>query len=41
MSSVHWYREQYGRAWLQDLWTRYPVRDYGRNWDDLPPPARR
>jgi putative transposase len=33
-SSVHWYLEHYGREWLRDLWTRYPVRDYGRGWDD-------
>jgi putative transposase len=34
-SSVHWYRESKGRAWLRDLWRRYPVRDYGKSWDDL------
>jgi putative transposase len=34
-SSVHWYLAHYGREWLRDLWTRYPVRDYGRGWDDL------
>jgi putative transposase len=33
-SSVHWYREEHGSDWLQDLWRRYPVRDYGRGWDD-------
>lgn len=34
-SSVHWYLEQFGREWLRDLWTRYPIRDYGRGWDDM------
>ena len=34
-SSVHWNRENRGRAWLRDLWCRYPVRDYGKAWDDL------
>ncbi|NLF11028.1 MAG: transposase [Anaerolineaceae bacterium] len=34
-SSVHWYLEQEGREWLRDLWTRYPVRDFGRGWDDF------
>ena len=24
-----------GRQWLRDLWTHYPVRDYGREWDDF------
>jgi putative transposase len=33
-SSVHWYLEHRGREWLRDLWVRYPVRDYGRGWDD-------
>jgi len=33
-SSIHWYLEHEGEAWLQDLWERYPVRDYGRGWDD-------
>ncbi|MEJ2733933.1 MAG: transposase [Anaerolineae bacterium] len=34
-SSVHWYRETKGRAWLRDLWRRYPLRDYGKSWDDM------
>jgi putative transposase len=34
-SSVHWYLEEKGRAWLRDLWRRYPLRDYGKSWDDL------
>jgi putative transposase len=34
-SSVHWYLEHYGREWLRDLWERYPVRDYGKGWDDI------
>ena len=33
-SSVHWYREEHGSAWLQELWRSHPVRDYGRGWDD-------
>jgi putative transposase len=34
-SSVHWYLEHHGRDWLRDLWRTYPVRDYGKGWDDL------
>lgn len=34
-SSVHWYREHYGRDWLRDLWVKYPVKGYGKNWDDI------
>jgi len=34
-SSVSWYLEHEGREWLQDLWTAYPVREYGRGWDDF------
>ncbi len=33
-SSVNWYLETQGREWLQDTWRRYPVRAYGKNWDD-------
>ncbi|MGQ9681052.1 MAG: hypothetical protein ACUVX9_00790 [Anaerolineae bacterium] len=33
-SSVHWYLEHKGREWLRDLWMRYPVRNYGKGWDD-------
>ncbi|NES99434.1 MAG: transposase [Sphaerospermopsis sp. SIO1G1] len=33
-SSVHWYLETYGRQWLRDSWVEYPVKDYGKNWDD-------
>jgi putative transposase len=33
-SSVAWYRDHFGIEWLRDLWTRYPVRDYGRGWDE-------
>ena len=32
-SSVHWYLQHFGREWLRDLWTRHPVRNYGRGWD--------
>lgn len=34
-SSVHWYLENYGRDWLRSCWVEYPVRDYGKRWDDL------
>jgi putative transposase len=34
-SSVHWYLKQQGREWLRDGWVRYPVKDYGREWDDF------
>ena len=34
-SSVHWYVEHEGREWLRDLWRRYPIRGYGRGWDDI------
>jgi putative transposase len=34
-SSVGWYRENNGREWLRDLWRRYPLRDYGKDWDDM------
>jgi putative transposase len=34
-SSVHWYQESNGRAWLQDLWRRYPPREYGKTWDEM------
>lgn len=34
-SSVHWYLENYGRDWLRSCWVEYPVRDYGKGWDDL------
>jgi putative transposase len=33
-SSLHWYREHFGLDWLRDLWRSYPVRDYGKGWDD-------
>lgn len=33
-SSVGWYLEHYGRDWLRDLWRTYPVREYGRGWDE-------
>lgn len=33
--SVHWYREHHGRDWLRDAWQRFPVRNYGKNWDDV------
>lgn len=34
-SSVHWYLAQQGREWLRDAWVRYPVKEYGKGWDEL------
>lgn len=34
-NSVHWYLKYNGREWLQDLWSSYPVRNYGQGWDDF------
>ena len=34
-SSFHWYLQTHGRDWLLDLWTRYPVLNYGAAWDDF------
>ena len=34
-SRVRWYLEHKGREWLRDLWRRYPIRDYGKSWDDI------
>ncbi|EKQ68339.1 hypothetical protein OsccyDRAFT_2867 [Leptolyngbyaceae cyanobacterium JSC-12] len=34
-SSVHWYLEQQGRDFLRDAWVRYPIKDYGKEWDDV------
>jgi putative transposase len=33
-SSIHWYYENKGRDWLRDCWVNYPVKDYGKDWDD-------
>lgn len=33
-SSVHWYLEYQGREWLRSTWVEYPVKDYGKGWDD-------
>ncbi|HRQ38051.1 MAG TPA: transposase [Chloroflexota bacterium] len=33
-SSVHWYMAHHGREWLRDIWRTYPLRDYGKGWDD-------
>ena len=33
-SSVHWYLETKGRKWMVSLWEDYPLRDYGKGWDD-------
>ncbi|MEH2137242.1 transposase [Nostoc sp.] len=34
-SSVHWYLQTFGRQWLRDCWTQYPVQDYGKDWDNF------
>ena len=34
-SSVHWYLDHFGRQWLRDLWQQYPVREFGKGWDDI------
>ena len=33
-SSLAWYREHHGRAWLRNLWISYPLRAYGKGWDE-------
>lgn len=33
-SSIHEYLGQYGRESMVDYWQKYPVRDYGKRWDD-------
>jgi len=32
--SAHEYLEAHGREWLAQIWTAYPVKDYGKAWDD-------
>lgn len=32
-SSVHWYLEHHGRDWLREVWQKYPVKNYGKEWD--------
>lgn len=34
-SSVHWYLENNGRDWLRSCWVEYPVKTYGKTWDDI------
>ncbi len=34
-SSVHWYETDRGREWLRDSWRDYPVKDYGKGWDEV------
>ncbi|KKJ00133.1 hypothetical protein [Prochlorothrix hollandica] len=33
--SIHWYLAEKGREWLRDSWVRYPVKDYGKDWDEV------
>lgn len=34
-SSVKWYLDAMGRDWLRSSWVEYPVRDFGKGWDNL------
>jgi len=34
-SSLFWYYEDRGSQWLRDLWQCYPLKDYGKGWDDF------
>jgi putative transposase len=34
-SSVHWYLKEKGRDWLRSCWLEYPVKNYGKGWDDM------
>ncbi|RUT01608.1 hypothetical protein DSM106972_067050 [Dulcicalothrix desertica PCC 7102] len=34
-SSIHWYLENHGRDWLREYWVKYPVKTYGKTWDDI------
>jgi hypothetical protein len=31
---LHEYLEQFGRGKLLEWWREYPVRDYGKGWDE-------
>ena len=33
-SSVHWYLNSFGRDWLREVWAEFPVRSFGRRWDE-------
>jgi putative transposase len=33
-SSVHWYLNSFGRNWLREAWAEFPVRHFGRHWDE-------
>ncbi len=33
-SSIHWYFQNQGKDWLRRCWLEYPLRNYGKNWDD-------
>ncbi|NER21054.1 MAG: transposase [Symploca sp. SIO1C2] len=35
-SSVHWYLQEKGRDWLRNCWVKYPIKDYGQEWDISP-----
>jgi len=32
--SVHEWTEKYGRDWMLELWRDYPVKHFGKGWDD-------
>lgn len=34
-SSVPWHVEHHGREWLRNIWLSYPLRDYGKTWDNM------
>jgi putative transposase len=34
-SSARGFLERYGRANAEEIWKGYPLRDYGKGWDDL------
>lgn len=33
-SSVYWYLQEKGQEWLRSCWVEYPLRDYGKGWDE-------
>lgn len=33
-SSVHGYLEKYGREKIEEIWYKYPLKNYGKGWVD-------
>ncbi|KAA3612302.1 MAG: transposase [Calditrichaeota bacterium] len=33
-SSVHYYLEKYGYEKMKEIWFKYPLKNYGKGWDD-------